>query len=159
MVRRFLQQAVVLVYLIVAFCALLFTFTKTAFPQPEWVTHWSYGMMAPYQGDTSWNGDFIYQGQLSDGTWETINLDPYMPYIFGERNVRKFLRIYQRYGNLEHRKKFTEYALQLLDRERVRGKHYLAIRVYFDQWDRSPAGYEFLHTPLFTARELVTQAR
>lgn len=116
-------------------------------------------MMAPYQGDTSWNADFVYEGQLPDGSWEAIDLDRYMPYEFGERNVRKFLRVYSRYGNLEHRRKFTEFALQVLDRERVRGMSYSAVRVFFDQWDRSPAGYDYLRTPLFTRRELVTEAR
>lgn len=131
--------------------------TKLEFPLPEWVTHWSYGMMAPYQGDTSWNGDFLYEGQLPDGTWEPIDVDAYLPYSFGERNVRKFLRVYQRYGDAEHRRRFGEFALLLLEREQDRGRPYTSVRVFFDQWERSPAGYEYLHTPLFTTRELVTQ--
>ncbi len=159
MTRFFPQQAVLLIYLAVTAGALIFTFTKVALLLPEAVTHWSYGMIAPYQGDTSWNGDFIYEGQRSDGSWEVIDLDPYMPYIFGEQNARKFLRVYQRLGNLDHRRKFGEFALLVLDRERARGKSYQAIRVWFDQWDRSPAGYEYLHTPEFTRRELVTTAR
>ena len=159
MPRYHLQQAVLLIYLAVTAGALIFTFTKVAFPFPEAVTHWSYGMIAPYQGDTSWNADFIYEGQLPNGSWEVINIDPYMPYIFGEKNARKFLRVYQRYGNLEHRRKFGEFALLVLDHEREQGKSYQAIRVWFDQWDRSPAGYEYLHTPEFTKRELVTTVR
>ena len=115
--------------------------------------------MAPYQGDTSWNADFVYEGQKPDGTWEPIDVDAYMPYGFGERNVRKFLRVYQGLGPLGHRKKFLEYALMLLDRERANGRNYQAVRVWFEQWDRSPAGYEFLRLPAFTSRELLAEAR
>lgn len=157
MLRRFLQHAVVLGYLGITLSAFVFTMTKVPFPLPLSVIRWSYGMMAPYQGDVSWNADFLYEGQLPDGTWENIGIDAYMPYGFGERNVRKFLRVYELLGKQERRKKFNEFALQLLDHERERGKPYTAMRVLFDQWDRSPAGYEYLHMPLFTKRELVTQ--
>ncbi|MSR86818.1 hypothetical protein EXS70_01445 [Candidatus Peribacteria bacterium] len=159
MPRRFLQQAIVLAYLAVTGGALIFTMLKVEFPFPEWVTHWSYGMMAPYQGDTSWNAEFLYQGQRPDGTWEAIDIDHYLPYMFAEQNVRTYLRVYSRYGDLEHRKKFLEFALLLLDRERARGKDYVSVRIFFDQWERSPAGYSYLHTPVFTTRELVTQAQ
>lgn len=159
MFRKFLQQAVVLVYLLMTFSALFFTMTKIEFPLPEWVIHWNYGMMAPYQGDTTWSADFVYEGQLPDGSWEAINIDLYMPYEFGERNVRKFLRIYQGLGIPGHRAKFSEFALLLLERERKRGKDYQAVRIWFEQWDRSPGGYEFLRTPLFTTRTFVTQVQ
>jgi hypothetical protein len=79
-----------------------------------------------------------------------------MPYGFGERNVRKFLRIYQYLGPLGHRRKFADFAYILLQHERDRGHPYTTMRVYFEQWDRSPAGYDYLRTPLFTHRELVT---
>ncbi len=159
MLRRFLQQLVVIVYCLMTVSALFFTMTKTAFPLPHPVIRWNYGMMAPYQGDTTWNADFIYEGRRADGTWEVINTDPYLPHGFGEKNVRKFMRVFAYLGGLGHRVKFGEYALLLMDRERARGRDYRAIRVWFDQWDRSPAGYEYLHTPLFTTRELVTQVQ
>lgn len=155
--RRFFQHLVVLAYLSITAGALFFTLFKIEFPFPEWVTHWSYGMMAPYQGDTSWSADFIYEGQRADGTWEVINLDPYMPYGFGERNVRKFLRVYQILGEEVQEAKFREFATLLRERERAKGRDYQSIRGFFDQWERSPAGYEYLHTPLFTTRTFVIQ--
>ncbi len=157
MTRRFLQHLVLIAYLSVTFSALVFTIFKIEFVFPAWVTHWSYGMMAPYQGDTSWNADFIYEGKLADGTWHVINLDPYMPYGFGERNVRKFLRVYQTLSDAVQEAKFREFATLILHHEQEHGRPYVAIRGFYDQWDRSPAGYEFLHTPLFTTRTLVIQ--
>ena len=158
--RRVLRHTAVLAYLLVTAIAFVFTMTRVRIPLvPYKVMHWSYGMMAPYQGDTSWNGDFIYEGQLANGTWEVISLDRYMPFGFGEKNVRKFLRVYQKYGAEEHHKKFTEHALMLLDRERARGKDYTAVRVWFDQWPRSNGGYEFLHTREFTTRRLITSVQ
>ncbi len=159
MACRFLQRAVLLGYLAVTVGALIFTMFKVHFLFPGWVTRWSYGMMAPYQGDTSWNADFVYEGELPDGTRTVINLDPYMPYGFGERNQRKFLTAFKTKDGSLQRRKFTEFALLLLDRERARGNKYRAIRVYSERWDRSPGGYAFLHTPVFTTREFLTQVQ
>ena len=160
MVEKLLQRAVVIAYLMITAGAFVFTMTKLEPPLPEDVLRWSYGMMAPYQGDTSWNADFVYEGQLPDGSWEAIDVDPYMPYGFGERNVRKFLRVYEREGLPMQRRKFTEFGQLLLDRERARGKQYSELRVFFESWPRSPISYDALRTPLFrTAHDLVTIAQ
>jgi hypothetical protein len=153
---RVLQHGILWVYLLVTSGAFVLTMSKYEPPFPRTLVHWSYGMMAPYQGDTSWNADFVYEGQLPDGTWEKINLDHYLPYEFGERNVRKFLRIYRGLGPAGHRRKFREYATLLRDHEKAAGRVYGSIRVYFDTWPRSPAGYSFLYLPAFTTRELIT---
>lgn len=158
--KKLLQHGVVLGYLTITAGAFVFTMTKLEPPLPDQLVRWSYGMMAPYQGDTSWNADFVYEGRLPDGSWETIDVDPYMPYGFGERNVRKFLRVYARFGLPMQRRKFTEFGQQLLDRERARGRQYSAVRIFFESWPRSPAGYGHLRTPLFRiAYDLVTIAQ
>ena len=158
MLKRISQHIVVIVFLILTLTALILTMTKLLV-LPLSIVRWSYGMMAPYQGDTYFSADFVYEGRLPDGSWEVITIDPYMPYEFGETNVRKFLRIYQDRGTEGQRKKFTDFALILLERERARGTPYTAVRIWFEQWDRSSGGYEFLRTPLFTKRELVTIAQ
>ncbi len=158
MTRRFIQQTIVIVYLAVTAGALTYTMARIRI-LPRWATRWSYGMMAPYQGDNSWSADVVYEGERPDGTRRSIDLDPYMPYIFGEQNQRKFLVAFRTPDGELQRRKVTEFALLLLDRERARGNEYRTIRVYFEQWDRSPAGYEFLHTPVFTAREFLTQVQ
>lgn len=160
MTGRRLLHTIVFLYLTITLLAFFFTMTRwPAFLGKIDAVYWSYGMMAPYQGDTSWNADLVAEGQLPDGSWEEISFDPYMPYGFPEQNVRKFLRVYKRMRTGMQKQKFTELALQLLDKERERGKQYAAVRFFFDRWDRSPAGYEFLHTPLFTEREFVTEVQ
>jgi hypothetical protein len=157
--RRLLQHAVILLYLTVTFGAFFFTMTKHEFPfLPYPVIHWSYGMMAPYQGDTDWNADLRAEG-LKDGSWERIDLNPYFPFGHGEKNVRMFLRIYLGRGLNGQRDKYTELALQILDRERERGKEYASVRLYFDTWWRSPDGFEALRLPGFTESEFLTQVQ
>lgn len=156
MVSRFLQHALILVYLTLTASALFYTFTKVASPLPERIFRWNYGMMAPYQADTSWNFDVLYEGRLPNGEWQTIDIDRYMPYGFGERMVRKYLLAYVHEGEVVRRQKFTELASLVLAHERERGSPYTAVRVYLDTWDRSPAGYEALHVPSLTYRELLT---
>ncbi|TSD00329.1 MAG: hypothetical protein Greene101449_199 [Candidatus Peregrinibacteria bacterium Greene1014_49] len=159
MLRRFLTHGLILGYLAITASALLFTFTKVVFPFPSIFIRWSYGMIAPYQRDVPWNFDVSYEGQLPDGEWQPINIHPYMPYQFAEQKVREFLLPYLHQGELTRRQKFTELALQILDHERARGIPYTAVRVFYEQWDRSPGGHEFLHLPAFTHRALLTQVQ
>ena len=159
-VIRTLQHTVIVFFLLVTFAAFVYTMTRITLPGiPKVFTYWSYSMMAPYQGDVSWNADLYIEGELPDGTWEQVTLDRYMPHGFGERNVRKFFRMYGFNGDRSKRPMYAAYLLQVLDRERERGKPYKSLRAYFDQWDRSPAGFEFLHLPLFTSRQFITQVQ
>ena len=158
MARRFLLQTIVLAYLLVTAGAFVYTMTGYAV-LPVYAIYWSYGMMAPYQSDSENNTDIFYEGILLDGSSRIISLDPYMPYASGERGARESLRLYQSLGKPLHRRMFTAFALQLLAHERERGRDYRAIRVYYDTWPRSPAGYQFLHTPVFTTHELLTEVR
>lgn len=104
--------------------------------------------MAPYQGDTDFNDDLWAEGKLADGTWETINLDPYFPVGFGERNVRKHLKTFANPHDLQWHA-FNRFAIQLLDRKHRDGVDYGAVRLTWLQWPRSPGGFEFLRLPLF----------
>ena len=62
MIRRFLRNGIVIAFLYVTVAAYLMTMFRLWLP-PRGPVHWAYGMMAPYQGDTSWNADFVYEGQ------------------------------------------------------------------------------------------------
>jgi hypothetical protein len=158
MVGQWFQKSAVVLYVLVTACAFVLTMTKIPLlPIP--IVRWSYGMMAPYQGDADWNADFLYEGRLPDGSWATIDADRYYPQQFGERNVRKFLRMYQALGPREHVRKFTELALLLLNHEHKRGQPFTAVRISYEEWPRSPAGYWFLHQPAFVTRTLITQVQ
>jgi hypothetical protein len=156
---RLLQNLALIIYLCITLSAFVFTLSRVRVPGvPHTLLHWAYGMMAPYQGDTDWNGAMYVTAQLPDGTWQEVDTSPFMPFEFGERNVREFFRVFVAPTPVEgQRSAFTEYALQLLDRERESGKEYQSLRIYFDQWERSPAGFTFLRHEPFVHRQLVTR--
>lgn len=157
--QRILLHAIILGYLVVTAGAFAFSMTKRTV-LPYRVIHWSYGMMAPYQGDTTWNADLRAVAELPDGTRERVDIDQYLPFGFGERNVRKFLRFYAKRGVAGQRAKFTEFAEQLLRRERARGKQYTSLDLTFERWPRSPIGFEALRLPHFLLQnEFVTHVQ
>ncbi len=160
MVTRFLQHAVVIVYLTITAAAFIFTMSvgNLSLLPYAWF-HWNYGMMSPYQGDVSWNKGLMVEGELPNGKHALVDLEPYLPYGFGERNVRLFMRMFLSLGEQAYRDKFAQLGLMILDRERAAGRPYTSLTLRFDQWPRSPAGYEFLHLPLFTTQEFITRVQ
>ncbi len=151
-----LQQAVVLAYVTITASAFLYTMLRIKPPVPRLLLYWSYGMMAPYQGDTWFNDDLRAEGKLADGTWEEISLDRYLPAGPGEKNVRKHLKTFQP-DHDTYRRKFTTFALQLLARERDQGKPYDAVRLMWLSWPRSPAGHDYLKMSPYMTEEFITQ--
>jgi hypothetical protein len=157
---RFIKNILLLSYGWVTLLAFILTMTKVSVPlAPRRLVLWSYGMMAPYQGDTDWNGELVLYGKLPDGTVHQLALEEYLPYGFGELNVRQFLRVYQVRGELAHKEQFTKLGLQLLEHERAQGRPYQLLTLAMHRWERSPAGYYYLHTPLFTEVQPLTQVR
>ena len=155
---RSLQHTIIAVYLLVTLSAFTYTMTRHVLPGiPVSLTLWSYGMMAPYQTDASWNGDVYVEGQFADGSWEEVSLDRYLPHGFGEKNVRKLLSAYGDVGDEARTPFFKKYLSQVLEREQKRGKLYVSLRMYEDTWDRSNGGYAFLRQPLFMTRTFITQ--
>jgi hypothetical protein len=161
LLRRAVQHAVVVSYLVVTAAAFVYTMTRVRpVPYPLWpLVQMSYGMMAPYQGDTEINEDLIAEGKRPDGKWERIHLDPYFPVGFGEKNVRKFLRSFKAQGTEVHRRKYTEFAWKLLERERRRGRPCEAVRLLWQEWERSPAGFHFLQHEPFVSTQFITQVQ
>lgn len=157
---RIAAHLIILFYLTITAHAFFFTMTKIVPPYISYdLLRPSYGMMAPYQGDRAWNGDLRLMGELPDGTMEPVDIDRYLPYGEGERNVRKFLRVYGWMGPLGHRQKFGELGLLVLDRERARGKPYRSIEMYFDYWWRSPEGYSALRLPDLMESTYITRVQ
>lgn len=154
MLSRFLQQAALLIFLVISAEALLFTLTGIALP-PIPLVHWSFGMMAPYQGDTAWNDDFVYEGARDDGVWERIDVLALLPYSPGEANARMYLRTYGDFRSPRAQERFGDFAAQVLQKN----PHYHTVRVWHESWPRSPAGFDFLRRPAFLTRELITQVQ
>jgi hypothetical protein len=156
---RIFRHAILAGYLAVTGAALVFTLTGLRADLGWPLVHWSYGMMAPYQSDSEWNEDYRAEGLSADGRWEEVSLDRYLPVGFGEQVTRRHLASFLAEGIARQREKYTEQARILLMHERAGGKNYQALRVWFDLWPKSPAGYDFHRREPFLKRELVTQVQ
>lgn len=166
-VKKFLQHAFVLIYLTITLSAFLFTMTKKeVFPFIPWrVTRYAYGMMAPYQGYSEYNVDLLAEGKRnepglvlrlrpasqgsaqddmgSNETWEVIDLDPYYPMMHrGSAIMYKRLRSFLVDGEDIHKQKYDELASLILKQERARGRAYEAVRLTWEEWPRSPEGFD-----------------
>lgn len=149
---------VILAYLCVTAFAFLYTMIRVRPPAMLWpMVRFSYGMMAPYQGDTETNEDLVLEGQLPDGRWEIIALESYFPFGFGEANVRTYLRSFKARGRDILRAKYAELGWQILMRERDHGRMYTTVRLLWQEWPRSPAGFGFLRRAPFVETFVITQ--
>ncbi len=162
-VRRSLQHAVVLSYLTITTGGFFFTMTHVQPPLLPWpliVT--SYYMMSPYQGYVTVNDDILAEGKQQDGTWVPIELATYVPLSLGQRTTRLLLRSFKdaeddlptKPGTL--REKYALLAHLLLQREQWRGRPTVAVRLSYQEWPGSPAGYRFLQHVPFTESEIIT---
>lgn len=116
----------------------------------------SYAMMAPYQGYERLNAGLSAEGQITEGEWQPINLDPYFPVIRGESHMRQFFMIYEGSGTTLEQQMATRTAEKLLQLERDRGHSYTAIRLWWNQWEPSPAGYDHQPDKQLYRRPLIT---
>lgn len=152
MIRRILLHAVLLAYLAVTAVALVRTMTGRWLPGiPPAIAYYAFGMMAPYQGYATRNEELVAEGLLPDGSWQTIDLKPYLPFGFGERNVRGYKMTVRRiYGPEALPAYYTSLARQLLERERVHGNAFTRVQLHWDIWPVSPEGFYNLKIPAFT---------
>ena len=157
--QKTLRQAIVIGYLGITLTALLYTLFRIQLPLvPSFLMHFSYGMMAPYQGDNERNDDLYAEGELPDGHRARIDLAPYFPYGFGERNVRMYLRSFSPDSARRHQG-YVSLAEQLLVSERKLGTPYVSLKLYGETWPRSPAGFEALRVPAFVSRQFLAEAQ
>src|SRR3989338_11490949 len=98
-------------------------------------------------------------GEYADGSTGIIDLDSYIPGGKGERNVRKYLRSFRRTEDDLQAQKYTEFAQQLLERERKKDPHIRAITLNWHAWPRSPRGFDALRTPPHLVATFITRVR
>jgi hypothetical protein len=156
--RVVLRHTIILAYLLITGAAFIYTMTGIALPVPWHLLRWSYGMMAPYQGDTDWNADIRAEGKLPSGSWETIRLQPYYkPFGHGEEMSRKYL-VQEAATNIAGKEQlYRKIAEQLLTHQKRAGKEYTTVRIWRDRWPRSPEGFEAQRLPAFTETVLLTE--
>ena len=141
---------IVIVYLVITAAAFVYTMTRMQiFPQT--VISWSFGMMAPYQGDTDWNAVLVAEGKMPSGQWRRIDLDPYYaPFSHGEGLIRRYFFHDGTFGTSGNSARYRQLGERLLAVENSKGAAYTAIRFTLEKWPRSPEGFEAKHVPAFT---------
>tara|TARA_Y100000310_G_scaffold9629_1_gene10327 strand:- start:127 stop:564 length:438 start_codon:yes stop_codon:yes gene_type:complete len=138
-----------MIYLIMTVAGFSYTLFRVWIPGvPRKLAIFSYGMMAPYQTYRTFNEELIAEGRTSEGDWERINLDPYLPFIRGEKAHRSYLVSF-RYGGHDIDTKYEEYAQKLKNLEADRGREWERVRLTLEKWWMSPTGYEYLRREPF----------
>jgi hypothetical protein len=141
-VKRLLQHTFLLFFLSLTAIALHYTIVRVDVPFIPWpILRFHHGLMAPYQGHTIYNQDLLAEGKI-DGIWEAINLDPYYPMILGNRIMTRRLRRFEWEGETLWKEKHQELAHLLLGHEQRNGKGYQSVRLTWQEWPRSPEGWD-----------------
>lgn len=147
--RSVLLNFSIIGYLGLTICALSFTLFRSS-PLPISVVSYFYGMIAPYQGYSEYSADLKAEGLKSDGAWEAIDLTKYFPVSMGERTYRMNMQTARNRGRSVAEAAYENLKIQLKEHEGERGHLYSDIRLTFDVWPTSPAGFAALRLPAFT---------
>jgi hypothetical protein len=141
---RFFLDALICVYFVITLGGLYMTFTHKPFPILTTLSYFSYGMLAPYQGDSDYNVDVAVIAYEPSGATVLLNVHKYFPGVFAERNSR--LRLEQLAGQSlpAMRVLYTEMLTQILEHEHQSGHPYTGLRLYWEKWPRSAEGYSEL---------------
>jgi len=152
------MHAVVICYLLVTACGTFYAFTRIFPPViPHAVTFFSYGLMAPYQSYAHFAFNVAAEGRSAGGEWQTIDLTQYQPLAtMGERLMRMTDHSFGMRQELIQ-PRYRDAANQLLRLENEKGKNFESVRLTWEQWPLSPAGYWFLHHDPFIERRLLMQ--
>jgi hypothetical protein len=151
---RIIGHAFLIVYLYITACALLYTVIRasifTTFPQR--IILYSYGMTAPYQSASAPHGQLVAEC-LQEESWTVIDLAPFYPQMFGERNAREYFAVYAYSGKEEDRVIQRERYAGILQRLLVgQGTTCSKIRLSWDKWPAMTGPFDALHQPVFTER-------
>lgn len=151
-VRACFRHTIIGAYLLVTVLAFVYTMTGWR-PGLIWpAVHFSYGMMAPYQGFETYAQELLVEGQDEAGEWQSIDMSLYWPFLRGERVVRGWLMSWQRayfqQDPLPHYRLMAE-KLQRLEAEQ--GRTYQNLRMSWQTWPASPGGYYFLRREPFVS--------
>jgi len=141
------------IYVVSVLSGLYFTLFRRFPPlAPKPLVLFEYFLMAPFQEYNRENADLLAEGWV-DGSWVTIDLDPYYPtMILGTRTMHRRLMTIERVGEEEHRKAFHLLAENIFLRETERGRGYRSVRLSWETWPKSTAGFTHLRHREFIER-------
>lgn len=144
-------------YFWVTMCALLVTLFRIMVLIPRRAVLYSYGMIAPYQNPGITHQELLAEGLREDGSWERINLAPYYPVLFGERNAREYFTMFTYSTNpTERGSARATYAATLLRLEKERhGNKYQDIRLSWLTWPSAPGEFNALQHSELTQKDLL----
>jgi hypothetical protein len=138
-------------YITATMSGMMFTLCRVHMPGvPYTLSHWSYGMLAPFQSYLTYNEDLVALGRHSGGLWEAIEMDKYRTHGKGEESIKMYLPMYRSLPEEVLKEKYEEYAEKLRTLEMNHGNTWEEIALEMHTWPRSPGGYEFLRVPVFT---------
>lgn len=113
-----------------------------------------YGTMAPFQGYTTENYELVAEGRPTNGVWQEINLQQYVPAGRGEFAYRGFNLEFEA-GQKGEMNLFELYAQKLQAAEARNGRLFAEIRLIRRRWPTSPAGYHYLNRPVFRTDDVL----
>lgn len=140
LLRRTTVDALIVSYFVVTSLGVYTTFThqSPAFLRP--LTRFSYGMLAPYQGDSDENYDIaVVAWHQNMSVLHPVH--QYVPGIFGEKILRITMVFIPEKDIEGRRKAYTSFFSQILEHERDTGKQIDRFDVYSEVWQRSPLSY------------------
>lgn len=156
--KRIFLDAIICTYLLITIGGLITTVTHEApIPFLEALTHFSYGMLAPYQGDTDQNVEPAVVGTDALGRSTLVPIDGYFSGIHGERNVRQLMGIFLFENDHLRAQALVPFLSHILEHERRSGHPYVRLDLYEDQWTRSPNGYDALR--ILATHTFITSVR
>lgn len=121
---------------------------------PRALRQFSYGMMAPFQHYRTHNEELTAFG-LRDGSWHIIDMHPYLPFITGERAMRSYFRTFRKHK--KHVQKYGEFAEKLRLIEAGNGRSWESVKLVFQKWPMSTAGYFYLRHEPFIEETFIVQ--
>ncbi len=140
---RTLLDAIIFVYLLITIGGLITTVThESPVPRLAAFTEFSYGMLAPYQGDDDQNREPVVVGTDASGTTTLVPVDLYFAGRHGERNARQRLQIFLFENERMREQALIPFLIQILEHEHRKGNPYVRLDWYEDQWTRSPQRYD-----------------
>ncbi len=116
----------------------------------------SYGMLAPYQSDSSSNVEPILVAWEASGASKPLSMEKYFPGVRGERNSRMRLEKFHQ-DPMYLARGYESFLAQILQHERMLGHEYVRLDLYWEEWPRSPLGYQALR--MQSERFFITQVR
>ncbi len=137
---------VISLYLVITAGGMYQTVTHIQSPIFPTLSQFSYGMLAPYQGDSDINAEVVLIAEEEGGATRILPVGRFFQGELGERTVRSLLEQLKDRDVPALREIYEPMLVQILQHERDKGHAYLSLSIYQEAWPKSVDGYEALRT-------------